>query len=521
MVRRLLRAPNKTRHVKPVAAFRRLVGTVSLGALTLVLLGLLLLTGRAEAAGPVQVRLFGYDESQGLVVLYANGPLTPRAFHLSGPERWVIDLPNTRYNDLTNTLGGIKGTPIRRIRAAQFKGGMLRIVFDLDRYAEFPQEVTNPGPGNYRLAFRVGSGGTKQAHPTPAPTILRPTPTPAVVRPAPKPTFPPLVLRPTPRATRAPVSAPRPQPHEEPTGPAGLSLHRMGGGWQLTITTQTAFSYVVSQRNRPDRLQFDIQGAGSELPKDSLYVDNGLIARVRVVPLNQKTHRVIVEFDQPIKYSLRQQTNQRTLVLSLGGAPEPPPPQNQQAAEPPRRAPNERRVTIDAGHGGIDPGTIGAVGTLEKDVTLQMALRLRKLMQDSGMEVEMTRTKDMQILLRPRVEVGDAFDSDVFISIHANHIGDPSVAGIETYYFTPRSLPLARSVHRKLVAQLKRPDRGIRRNNFVVVKYNKMPAVLVEVGYLSNPTEERLLNNAQYQQRAAEAILAGVQEYFRTRSLRQ
>lgn len=486
------------------------------------LMALLLLAGRAEAAGPTQIRFFGYDEAQGMVVLYGNGPMTPRTFRLSSPERWVVDIPNARYTDGTTNLKGIPGTPIRRIRAAQFKGGVLRIVFDVDRRAEFPTELTNPGPGNYRLAFKVADGD-----PTAAPTTVSQTPAPLVVRATPRPRPRP-TARPVVQATRAPVAFARPQAQDEPSGPAGLSLHRMGGGWQLTLTTQSAFSYAVGRGNRGDRLQFDLQGAGSELPKDSLYVDNGLIARVRVVPVNQRTYRVIVEFDQPIKYSLRQMGNQRTLVLSLGGAPEPAPqpPQRQQTAQASRKTTsdknaNERRVTIDAGHGGHDPGAIGFKGTHEKDVTLQMALRLRKLMQDSGMQVEMTRTKDMQIHLRPRVEVGDAFDSDVFISIHANHVGDPRVTGIETYYFTPKSLPLARAVHRKLVTQLKRPDRGIRRNNFVVVKYNKMPAVLVEVGYLSNPTEERLLNNARYQQRAAEAILAGVQEYFRTRSLRQ
>lgn len=505
----MVRAPGNTAHVGrraaiPGSACR--VASSALRRLLLVVLCLLWLTGRAEAAGTAQVRLFGYDEAQGLVVLYANGPLSPRAFHLSSPERWVVDIPNARYSDATTTLGGIPGTPVRRIRAAQFKGGVLRIVFDLDRHVAFPHELTHPGPGNYRLAFRVGAAKPSSA--TPLPPVVRATPT-----------RPPVVMRPTPQATRAPVAFARPSQREADPLPAGLSLHRVGGGWQLTITTQSAFSYAVSPRNRGDRLQFDLQGAGGDLPKDSLYVDNGLIARVRIVPLNQKNFRVIVEFDQPIKYALRQEASRRTLVLSLGGASETPPPQPQTAET--RRSSDERRVTIDAGHGGIDPGTIGGHGTLEKDVTLQMALRLRKLMQDSGMDVEMTRTKDMQILLRPRVEVGDAFDSDVFISIHANHVGDPSIAGIETYYFTPRSLPLARSVHRKLVAQLRRPDRGIRRNNFVVVKYNKMPAVLVEVGYLSNPTEERLLNTAQYQQRAAEAILAGVQEYFRNRSLRQ
>jgi N-acetylmuramoyl-L-alanine amidase len=173
-------------------------------------------------------------------------------------------------------------------------------------------------------------------------------------------------------------------------------------------------------------------------------------------------------------------------------------------------------VTLDPGHGGDDPGAIGTRGTREKDVTLKMAVRLQKLMQDSGMDVMMTRSRDMQIHLHPRVDLGNAFQSDVFISIHANHTDDPDISGIETYYFQPSSLPLARAVHRRLVKVLQRPDRGIRRNNFVVVKYNQMPACLVEIGYLSNPGEERLLTSARYQQKAAEAILSGVKDYLRT-----
>lgn len=452
----------------------------------------------AEAADQAKIRLFGFDRSSGEVVLFADAPMAPKAFHLDRPYRWVVDLPNTRYSGLTQNLGEIAGTPVRGVRLSQFKSGTVRLVFDLSRKAEFPHNTTVPDRGGYRLAFKVAAGQGQPATPEPDSPEPRPTPTPRAATPRP--------------VTRR---SPETRPTEPPARAAGLALHRVGGGWELTITTQQPMTYVLSPRSRADRVVFDLQGAGGELPKDSLYVDNGLIARVRVSPLGGRSHRVTVEFDQPIKNSLDLNESRHVLTLSLGGA------ADKDTAASARKSADEQRVTIDAGHGGEDPGTIGGHGTLEKDVTLQMALRLRKLMQDSGMEVQMTRTKDMQIMLRPRVEIGDAFDSDVFISIHANHVDDPSVSGIETYYFTPKSLPLARAVHKKLIATLQRRDRGIRRNNFVVVKYNKMPAVLVELGYLSNPTEERLLTSPRYQQRAAEAILAGVQDYFRTRSLKQ
>ncbi|MNX57759.1 N-acetylmuramoyl-L-alanine amidase LytC precursor [compost metagenome] len=476
---------------------------VSIFALVSVLASGLSLDLGAEAAEQAKIRLFGYDRASGEVVLYADAPIAPNAFHLDRPYRWVVDLPNTHYSGLTQNLGTIAGTPIRNVRLSQFKSGTVRLVFDLSRKAEFPQETTLPRPGNYRLAFKVAAG---------QPQAQAPAPTPEPDSPEPKPTATPKPATPRPVARRSP----EPRPTEPPARAAGLALHRVGDGWELTITTQHPITYALSPRTRADRVVFDLQGGGGELPKDSLYVDNGLIARVRVTPLGGRNHQVTVEFDQPIKHGLDLSEDRHVLTLSLGGAVN-----DKGNTASARKSETEKRITIDAGHGGMDPGTIGAHGTLEKDVTLQMALRLRKLMQDSGMEVQMTRTKDMQIMLRPRVEIGDAFDSDVFISIHANHVGDPSVSGIETYYFTPKSLPLARAVHKRLVGSLQRRDRGIRRNNFVVVKYNKMPAVLVELGYLSNPTEERLLTSPQYQQRAAEAILAGVQDYFRTRSLKQ
>ncbi|HEY9899700.1 MAG TPA: N-acetylmuramoyl-L-alanine amidase [Pantanalinema sp.] len=469
----------------------------SIFALVSVVASAVTLASGAEAAEQAQIRLFGFERASGEVVLYADAPLAPKAFHLDHPYRWVVDLPNTRYSGLTKNLGPIAGTPVRGVRLSLFKSGTARLVFDLSRKAEFPQVATIPRPGSHKLAFKVAAPQAQAPTPPPEPASPEPTPRTATPRP---------VIRrsPQPRATEAPARS------------AGLALHRVGDGWELTITTQQPVTYVLSPRTRADRVIFDLQGAGAELPKDSLYVDNGLIARVRVAPLGDRTHRVTVEFDQPIKHALDLSENRRVLTLSLGAAV-----LDKGATASARKSAEEKRITIDAGHGGMDPGTIGAHGTLEKDITLQMALRLRKLMQDSGMEVQMTRTEDMQIMLRPRVDIGDAFDSDVFISIHANHVGDPSVSGIETYYFTPKSLPLARSVHKRLVNALQRRDRGIRRNNFVVVKYNKMPAVLVELGYLSNPTEERLLTSPQYQQRAAEAILVGVQDYFRTRSLKQ
>ena len=479
------------------------------------------------SADPVSIHLFGYDRKNHEVILDADGPLTNRPFHLSNPERWVVDFPGSVYFGATTTLPAISGTPVRSIRIRQNEAvGGVRLVFDLSRTTEFTL-VTRPLPGKrLRHAFLI----ELPAEEPPAASI-KPRSNPVANRNEEK------------RPERSPIPAFK--------APPGLTLRRVRNGWQLIVVTATPFTSVISGRKRAERLTVDLVGAGGELPRDSLYVDNGLIARVRIVPLSAMTHRLILEIDRSIEVNVRHMEGTRQLVLMLGTAaedlPESDTPQSrnhvtrdtaqdaQRESRPPTLTTNRpslrqespapeatgprvsrARVTLDPGHGGDDPGAIGTRGTREKDVTLKMAVRLQKLMQDSGMDVMMTRSRDMQIHLHPRVDLGNAFQSDVFISIHANHTDDPDISGIETYYFQPSSLPLARAVHRRLVKVLQRPDRGIRRNNFVVVKYNQMPACLVEIGYLSNPGEERLLTSARYQQKAAEAILSGVKDYLRT-----
>ena len=179
---------------------------------------------------------------------------------------------------------------------------------------------------------------------------------------------------------------------------------------------------------------------------------------------------------------------------------------------------DKTKATVDPGHGGPDGGAVGPRGTKEKDVTMAIATKLARQMAAGGISVQLTRMRDVEVLLRPRVELANQQDSDLFISIHANSFpGNSKVAGIETYYFSDRALPLATAIHQRLVSSLKRPDRGVKRNNFYVVHHTKMPAALVEIGYISNPEEEALLTSAAYQERAAQAIYAGVKDYLARR----
>lgn len=182
-------------------------------------------------------------------------------------------------------------------------------------------------------------------------------------------------------------------------------------------------------------------------------------------------------------------------------------------------------ITIDAGHGGSDPGAIGAAGVMEKNLTLPIAKRLEALLTKAGAVVHMTRTTDVDVHgkyatdkqeLQARVNVSEKFSSDLFISIHINASVNKDIAGVSSYYHpkTVHDARIARCIQNRLVAVNKQADLGIREAGFYVIKRNSMPATLLELGFITNKNEERLMNTAAYQEKTAQAIFEGIKKYF-------
>ncbi len=183
-----------------------------------------------------------------------------------------------------------------------------------------------------------------------------------------------------------------------------------------------------------------------------------------------------------------------------------------------------KRIWIDAGHGRIpggkdDPGTIGRTyGTYEKAVNLAIALELQRQLQAAGATVFMTRTGDagVDFTARPAMVNSTKPPVDLFVSIHHNSAAGGTVRGIETYYWTtnPKSKAAAERIHAGVVRTLGFPDRRVRMETFVVIKETKAPAVLVEMGYLSSPEEEKAIADKAYPGRAADALKSGIFDYF-------
>jgi N-acetylmuramoyl-L-alanine amidase len=169
-----------------------------------------------------------------------------------------------------------------------------------------------------------------------------------------------------------------------------------------------------------------------------------------------------------------------------------------------------RTIVIDAGHGGFDRGGVPGQRISEKDKCLDVAQRLKRILQAQGYRVIMTRDSDVFVPLPTRVSIANSYRDASFVSIHFNCASRAGANGIETYYYRSDSAALAASIHRNVVASAPSENRGIRRRGFYVLRRTSIPSVLVECGFLTNPTEGQLALTGDYRQKLADQIARGI-----------
>jgi N-acetylmuramoyl-L-alanine amidase len=184
-------------------------------------------------------------------------------------------------------------------------------------------------------------------------------------------------------------------------------------------------------------------------------------------------------------------------------------------------ATNPRLIVIDPGHGGSDDGAMHN-GLVEKELTLDISKRLRAMLIARGWQVKMTRDADVDVYqpndsardeLQARCDVANNAGAAMFVSIHVNSFTSSDQNGTTTYYFKPDSYPLAQAVHARLAANLPTADDGIRKDNFYVIHHTKMPAILVETAFLSNPVDAGYLRSSEFLQKIASDIASGIGDY--------
>jgi len=177
-----------------------------------------------------------------------------------------------------------------------------------------------------------------------------------------------------------------------------------------------------------------------------------------------------------------------------------------------------RIVVIDPGHGGRDPGAIGIGGIYEKEIVLDISLQVASLLENQGIQIILTRQTDVTLSLQSRVDIANRARADLFVSIHANAISmsRPEVNGIETFHVagSGSGQRLATSIQQQLLASTGMRDRGVKRARFYVLVHTTMPAVLVEVGFVTGQEDAARLSDPATRTQMAQAIVQGILDYL-------
>lgn len=352
----------------------------------------------------------------------------------------------------------------------------------------------------------------------------------------------------------------------------GLRVSTAPDQTRLALHVDGAVSHRIFTLSDPERVVLDIPGARLKAQLPPVDPQDAILVGLRSGVRDQGELRIVMDLKQPVRvksFPLGPEGDQghRLVVELIPKGPSSQRGKDRDAAPPPPRgrAPAARPVlvAIDAGHGGQDPGAIGARGTLEKEVTLAIARRLEALVKkEPGMRPLMIREGDAFVHLHQRIQKAREAKADLFISIHADAFTNPNVRGSSVFTLSERgatseaakwladrensadqlggvdlkssddvlanvllnmsqnatlehSGEAAGAVLRNL-SRLGDTHRGqVQKAGFVVLKSPDIPSMLVETAFISNPEEEARLTTPAHQQRLAEAILAGIKAYFR------
>ena len=431
------------------------------------------------------------------IVIGIDGEAKFDSVRLSNPDRIVVDVENAHLSsDLGARTFPVEDGFLRQIRVAQFSPTVARVVLDVERIEDY-SIFSLPNP--FRLVIDVqGSAPTQIAHAT----------------------------------QPAPVTGADARNNDKGKTPAASS----------SVITTHGGAIVGAPPSPAVSAKTDAAKVTTAPATETETASAGPSSTTKPGGRSKHTEDTTTSTDvEPaIQPATPTESGSRTLTRALGL--------------------KVGRIVIDPGHGGHDTGTIGPTGLEEKNVVLDVALKLRKLLeQNTGCEVVMTRTDDTFVPLEERTAIANEKSADLFISIHANASPDNSARGIETYYLNFTSSPealevaarenassqeavhqlqdlikkiamtekieesedFARQVQREVYTRVTKvsgaqQDRGIKKAPFVVLIGANMPSVLAEISFLTNPRDEHMLRRSDYREKIAYALFEGIQEYLKT-----
>lgn len=295
----------------------------------------------------------------------------------------------------------------------------------------------------------------------------------------------------------------------------------------LKISLNKAVTPKVSKMTEPDRIVVDLPGVSlaSDFSQPFTIRNDGTrvlsnseskdVREIRFAPADGQNGgvRVVIALNQACDYDLSINSTGE-ITLQLRGRKVNP------VVLTPTHVEGRRMIVIDPGHGGKDPGAASVTGRHEKEFTLAVALKVQQLLQNApDIQVVMTRVGDAYPTLEERARLANDQQARVFVSIHANSMpasNNGKANGSETYYARQESLSLATTMHKHLVAATGFKDNGIKMANHLVTRKSQMPAILLECGYISNPSDEAAMFMEEKQEMIAQGIVDGLKEYFAT-----
>ena len=276
----------------------------------------------------------------------------------------------------------------------------------------------------------------------------------------------------------------------------------------LTINNEDLTQYTIDNYPELKTLELVIPSDLSKLEEGHVYIKDGLIEEIEVIKDNRNTI-IQVRYNKSIVFDIQSQGRDEDITLKIN--------RNLDVK------PQERIIVIDAGHGGTDPGAISITGRYEKDLNIAVANKVNQGLLERGYNVLMTRSNDESLDLYTRARIANENYADIFVSIHGNSFLDNrEIKGLEVYYWPQNrsdikieeQYPFAKSIHDEVIKATGAATRGVKTNPYVVIRETRMPAVLIETGFLSNAIEESLLYTEEYQNKLAEGIIKGIESYF-------
>ena len=477
------------------------------------------------------------------------------AGRVPNPDRIFFDLHGIKLApDLVGKAFEVEDGFLHKIRVAQFKPGLARVVLDVDDVAEYSAFLL---PNPYRLiidihgkqaASKVAAKAKPQTQAPPSQPSSQPSDTASGSASA------------IPNTTVAQAKTPEnTKPAETKPAPVFMSAGGESGSAKKIESARAEQARAEQAKTEPAKTEIAASTGASVAGNTAAAnaaedVTIDAADRATAKPTSGPTVKTVTPHEPPAKKTVPAIQQDRAAVSSAHVAAP-----TSSGTQSLTRALGLKigRIVVDAGHGGHDTGTIGPGGLREKDLVLDVALKLGKLLENRlGAEVVYTRDDDTFIPLETRTAIANKEEADLFISIHANSSEDPAARGIETYYlnFTSSADALEvaarenavseKSIHelqdlvrkialkekiqesREFAADVqkllygglnaKNPgmrNRGVKKAPFIVLIGANMPSILTEISFISNPGDEKKLRTSEYRQRVAESIYKGIAKY--------